>query len=344
MDRRTFTSGLGAMAANGIAGAQPMPGAAPPIDGWLEAVALVANLERASAFWRDIARWEDLGTRRTPREVLDYWGLALPRVRARERLFRAPDATRGMVRLIEVQGISLLPGRASAMPWDTGGIFSVMARTRNLEAMLYRLPALGLTSFSDPYDLTFGGRTLRNAVIRSPDGAHVAVYERVNDDSVAPASGGLARPFNSMQMVKSRDTTEAWFAGLGYQSLLRGTFIDPTPTATNFNVPRNLSTSVPRHYAIMVPQGAETEHGRVELMQFEGIEGTDRSARTRVPALGWLTLVFPATAPEGVIGPGKEPVFRSRGDSAVSFGTAGLAKAVTLVTPDGALMTFASPP
>ena len=47
------------------------------------------------------------------------------------------------VRLIQVDGVSHQPIRGSAQPWDTGGIFLLLIRFRDIEGVLRRANDIG---------------------------------------------------------------------------------------------------------------------------------------------------------------------------------------------------------
>jgi catechol 2,3-dioxygenase-like lactoylglutathione lyase family enzyme len=343
MDRRTFAAGALAAAGMGPAATAQVPNPATrEIDNWSEIVGLVPRGSRAAAFWREVAQWRVVERGEVPRPVLRLWGVP-DTEEARHTLFRPRGEGRQGVRIVELSPGRLPRGRINAQPWDTGGVFSVMVRARSLDTLLDLVPRHGYGAFSEPYDLSFGGRTLRNTVLRAPDGVHVAVYERVGDTESSPPTG-FARAFNSMQMVADRDRAEAWYTALGWRTVVRGTFIDPGPTLTNFAIPPTLATSVPRHYAIMVPREGEELWGRIELMQFEGFGGTDLAPVTARAALGWSTLVFPVrdlTALRARLPAGVTIAAEGDGRSAGALLDGRITASLMLVSPDGARITFA---
>lgn len=272
--------------------AAPAFAAAPPAIGpWREAVAIVADLDAAGRFWREVAGWRGGPVRRLdPASAAFFGATGAP---GRSRLWTAPDRPdAGAVRLVEIAGATAV-GRSNAMPWDTGGIFSVMARTQDTPRDLAAALRLGWTAFNDPYAFTFGPVRLRNAVIRSPDQANVAVYERVAPRRTDVPERGLSHAWNAMISVRNVGAARAWFEALGFAVIDQGRFVDPEPRLNNFAIPENLAPEVGRPYAILAPAGADPALGRVELMGFDGLKGRDLSGQARAPNRGWALLAFP---------------------------------------------------
>lgn len=325
-------AGLAAAAALPASLARPARAAAiPRHPGWLEAVAIVASLQRSAAWLAEVAGWRPVWRGPTPRPVLDLWGLP-PQARGEEWLMGNPGDTFGRVRLVQLHGAGPQRRiRPATMPWDKGGLFSLMVRTRDLDAAWARHQAMGFDAYSEPYAFTFGGVRLRNIVLRGPDGINLAVYERVEPRLEGwPNLRRLSPPFNSMMMVADRDRAQAFFegAGLGLRPLAASRFTDPAPGPNNFAIPANLVTSVARSYAILAEPGAET--GRVEVMAFEGLAGRDVSAHARPPNLGLVMLRWPvAQLPAAATAARVEPYGRLRLD--------------WLVSPDGVILERMAP-
>jgi len=301
--RRTVAAQLASLAVavaapaalRGPARAAPAP--APRHPGWAEAVAIVTSLARTARWLADVAGWTRVWRGPTPPGVLALWGLPAG-ARGEEWLMGNPGDSFGRVRLVQLSGAGPQRRiRPAAMPWEPGGLFSLMVRTRDLDAAWARHQALGFDAFSEPYAFTFGGVALRNIVLRGPDGINLAVYERVRPQLEGwPNLTRLSPPFNSMMMVADRARSQRFWedAGLGLGVLAQGRFTDPAPEMNNFAIPANLVTSAARSYAILAEPGAET--GRVELMAFEGLGGRDFSAAARPPNLGLASLRWPVAA------------------------------------------------
>ena len=146
---------------------------------------------------------------------------------------------------------------------------------------------------SPPYAFSFGGSDLLNVVIRRPHGVDYALYERKSPTFTGFPVGKLSQAFNTMRMVKDQPTSLAWYRDkLGLVPLFDAPFTDPAPRANNFSVPANVATTLVRRAAVVQPL-ADSEDGRIELMQFEGFEGRDYSANAAPPSLGIISVRYP---------------------------------------------------
>lgn len=266
--------------------------------GWSEAVISVSRLGVMEEFLTQVAQWRVVSRGETDPALLRHWGLP-PEARAREALLCNPGDQSGCVRLIEFSGVPQVQIRSGAQPWETGGIFSLMTRSRDIDGAFARARSLGYAGFSDPIHFDYKGVRLKNMVLRGPDGVNLAIYQR----EIPSLEGwstirGLSSPFNAMQMVRNREVSRAfWMEVLGYSSLSDAEFLDDKPGENNFALPANLVTSVSRRHSILgkgvagLANGAGTR--QVELMQFVGLEGRELGARAVFPNLGIVALRFP---------------------------------------------------
>ncbi len=263
--------------------------------GWKEAVVSVHDLH----FWGEVAQHDlawTLGHRgAVARDQLKAWGLP-DHVSAEEALYHCGDEAQGFVRFVAFKGAKQERIRAGAMPWDTGGIFSLMLRARNLVTVKDSLLDRGFTMVADPVTFDYNGQILTNIIFRGPDGVSFGVYERVNP----PLTGWghvrrFSQPFNCMQIVRNRDATRNFHRDvLGFGAFVDNDARNPTPSDSNFGFPKNLTTQYTTKAAIMHPRGKldakERDNGRVELIEWDGFEGRDLSARAVAPNLGALML------------------------------------------------------
>jgi catechol 2,3-dioxygenase-like lactoylglutathione lyase family enzyme len=318
--------------------------------GWHEAWLGVSDLPRMRRFFEEVAGWRVIKTGKLDRATLDF--LAPNSKSGRYAVIRSDDYPQGWVRLIELEGVERAVARPNAQAWDTGGVFSLMTRSQDAERNLRDAERLGWTAYNEPYDFAFGdiaayGRLeLRNLVLRGPDGVNVAIYQWRNPKREdAPPAGAVSKAFNAMQMVADLDRAVAFYQGtLGFRLYQRGSFVDPEPRSTNFALPINLSTSVRRDYAILIPQGAKDEAGRVELMQFVGLEGRRLSAAPRLSDRGIASLIYPVRdLDERLSALRDKGVAPLVGPAQIELPPYGVVRAATIVSPDGALLTLVDP-
>ncbi len=260
--------------------------------GWQEAVVHVADPAPWVAFFSEDAGWKVASRGRIDPMILKSWNLA-PTVTGTEVLLVNEGDSKGWIRLVTLKGIASEPIRPAAQAWDPGGWFSLMTRSRDATKVYNKAIARGWTAYNSPQEFSFGGVQLRNVVIRGPDGVNVSIYERL----VPKLEGwetikGISRVFNVMTMVKDFEAERAFFQeGLGFGAWFIGNYEDTTPTATNFGLPVNLSTQIPRRSGILWE--SQSEDGRVELMRFVGLEGVDHAPRANFTNRGIVALRLP---------------------------------------------------
>ena len=135
MNRRHAVAGLlaaAALSAGAQAPAADVPntffGEPMPEAGWSEAVLVVSDLAHMMMMLERLAGWQVQRRGAVPAAVLRLWGLPAG-AKAIDALIVNPGDRAGFVRLVQFSGVSAqVQIRSSAMPWDHGGIYSLMTR------------------------------------------------------------------------------------------------------------------------------------------------------------------------------------------------------------------------
>ncbi|WP_394730080.1 VOC family protein [Altererythrobacter sp. GH1-8] len=264
-------------------------GAAP----WTEAVVSVTDLDASSAWLIEDGGWRVVAEGPVHRGELDYWRLPAA-VTAQFRKICAAEADTGCIRFVRFDGVEdQRPIRLTARPWDTGGIFSIMLRSEDTQALYDAAIARGWWAESEPYRFSFGGSDLVNVVVQGPHGVNYALYQREAPPFTGFPIGRLSQAFNTMRMVKDQPASLAFYRDiLGLKVLFDYPFTDPQPRSNNFSVPANLATTLVRRAAVVQPD-LPGETGRIEVMQFEGFTGRDLSAYASPPNLGIISVRYP---------------------------------------------------
>ncbi|MCH8478877.1 MAG: CpcT/CpeT family chromophore lyase [Wenzhouxiangella sp.] len=310
---------------------------------WREALISVRDLDSAAGFFIEVGRFEQLARGQLAAGEIAYWQLD-ETADAEFLLLRAPGADHGFLRLVRFDGVEQRPIRVGARAWDSGGYFSLMMRARDLDLVYADALALGWMAESEPVRFDFGPSVLANVVLKGPDGINIALYERL-----APPLDDfwqferLSQPFNAMQMVADIERADAFFTGLlGMQHFWSGDFLDPAPGPNNFGLPQNLTTEIPRRTRILQPKPGET--GRLELMQFVGLDGRDLSERAKPPNLGILSVRYPV-ANAGAALADIESAGGSawRGPAEIDLPPYGRVNIFAVRAPDGAIVEILSP-
>ncbi len=325
-----------------IAIALPVDAAPPPqrtIGAWTEAVVSVRDPDAASRLFREAGGWTVTARGRIDRSELAYWRLPKAATGSYLRIC-APRATTGCIRFVRFDHVAQRPVRLAVRPWDTGGIFSIMVRSDNVQAVFDKAIALGWWAESEPIGFQFKGSDLRNVVLTGPHGVNLALYQRLSPPFTAFPVGAISQGFNSMRMVRDQRASLAFYRDrLGFDTVFDADYLDPAPQPSNFSLPKNLTTSIVRRSAALDP--ATGEIGRIELMQFVGFDGRDASALASPPNLGILSLRYPvsdlADYAKAIAAKGVVPAYAS---NKVRIGGLGTIDLVAVRDPDGNITEF----
>lgn len=339
---RTFLIGFVALLLAGSASVSARSEQAVLQAPWQEAVLSVRDLDAAAAFFVEVAGFEESAAGALPPSELDYWQLPASAGGA-YRLLKAPGSDHGYLRFVRFDGVEALPVRVGARAWDTGGYFSLMMRARNLDLVYRDALALGWMAESEPVRFEFPPSVLANVVLKGPDGINIALYERL-EPPLDPfwRFERVSQPFNAMQMVADIERADAFFTGvLGMQYFWAGDYLDPEPGPNNFGLPQNLTTEIPRRTRILQPRPGET--GRLELMQFAGLDGRDLSERAQPPNLGILSVRYPVANVDDALARIEAAGGEAwRGPAEVDLQPYGEVRLLAVRAPDGAIVELFS--
>jgi hypothetical protein len=311
---------------------------------WQEATLSVRDFDPIYTFLTKSGGYEEVARGAISEGQLAYWNLPNAAT-GKFVLLREPGSDHAHIRLIDLDGVSQQPIRIGARAWDTGGFFSLMMRGKDLESLFNEAIALGFQAESEPirflFEPTDGSppSDLKNVVIKAPDGINFAIYERVSPAlSAFWEFDRLSQPFNAMQMVANTAIAEGFYRQeLGMESFWASDFIDPKPDYNNFGLPQNLTIEIPRRTRILWPRPGET--GRLEIMEFVGLDGRDLAQRAAPPNLGILSVSYPVNnaqrAYDRVVRAGALPKYKLK---TFQWPPYGRVQMFTLQSPDGALI------
>ena len=310
---------------------------------WQEAVVSVSDLDTSARFFVEIGNYEVKWRGRLRDSELVAFGLP-GEARGEALLLGPPDATTGLVRLVRFDSAGRKePMRPGSRAWDTGCYFSLMVRAKDLNAIYDDAIAMGWWTETPITYLEFGASKLNVVIFKGPGGLQVQAYERLSPplpDAVGPFDR-LTRPFNVMQMVRSRDAAYGFFSDvLGFATFYAGDpYLAREPEYMPLGIPYNLTTSISYQAGIVYPEAGE--FGRMEMIEIMGLEGRDYSERCRAPNLGILAIRFEIDSIEAL-----EARLESRGYPAMGEAMPlrlppyGRFEALNVSTPDGALIQF----
>jgi catechol 2,3-dioxygenase-like lactoylglutathione lyase family enzyme len=273
-----------ATGAAGLAAQPQSPGLADARDrGWVEAVIQLRNPQPMLQFAREVAGWQ-----------VDRLAPAAGAAGPPEWRIGDASGQAGTLRVVQIDAPESRALRASAQPWDTGGHFSVMARSNDATGRWRAAERLGWSAWNAPVELEFGGVRLANVILRGPEGLNLSVYERLSPRVAdAPDLRRLRRPFNAMQVVRDAAAARRFYVDvLEFEVLAEGQYRGAPGIVNNFGMPANLTGSVTLDYLILGP--SKSGPTQIEIVRFAGIEG--RALPAPGPRdLGLVALRFPVS-------------------------------------------------
>ena len=254
------------------------------LSGWDEAVIFIAQGSRLSDFLSEFGGWTQVYEGPLDDRLLRFWNLSTETFGI-ETVLSAPDHSHRYIRLIELTPSSQVATRVDSQPWDSGGIFDLNVRVKDLESHISTIRGWGWQALCPPLRFTFGQFEVVEWVIKDSSGVTLALIERLSPPLDSPHFEVLSAAFNSTQIVADFDRAYAFYTEvLGFQSYLshQGT---SQPLGQNvFGLPREVALTIERKVEILHPQGLNV--GSIELISFEGLHGEDRSAYGAPPLWG----------------------------------------------------------
>ena len=268
----------------------------PSVEGWIEATAIVRDAEKQADFFTKIAGYERIFTGNVSPGVLQAWGLPQA-VSGLEILLRESSESRGFVRLIQLSNVAnQMEARSAGTFIDTGGIMGLNVRVKDIQKTFDNLQAAGWRPLSDPVSFSVENFSVAEAIFLGPDGLVIGLIER-QKPALGPewrmTPGKLSRPNNAFIITSDiQQTSEFYKSSLGWHAFLEDKVDEAAQSGMNiYGWPHELAKQVSRHVMWMHPQKtAETREGTIALIELDGVEGRDFSARTRPPNLGWTSL------------------------------------------------------
>lgn len=259
------------------------------IDGFDEAVIIIRSPEPHLACWRDVGGWVLQHQGEVDTRLLRGWGL--PQATGREWRLGHRNGSVGHVRLMQLDNAGPQADmRPDDQCWDSGGIFDLNVRVRDVAAQAAALHALHWHGASPPIRWDFGGLIVKEWLTRGPDNVRLALIERVEPPlREADQPTGLGPVFNSSQIVRDMDAALDFYGRvLGFQ---RAVSFQTGPLASAANVmgvPPGLASQTSLDLHILHPWGLK--EGSIEIVSVNGAGGLDLSDTAKLPNFGMALL------------------------------------------------------
>lgn len=262
------------------------------IGGFDEAIIIVRSPEPHLACWRDVGGWELQHQAEVDTRLLRGWGL--PEATGREWRLGHRNGSVGHVRLMELANAGpQVDMRADDQCWDSGGIFDLNVRVRDVAAQSAALHALHWHGASPPIRWDFGGLIVKEWLTRGPDNVRLALIERIEPPlPEADQPVGFGPVFNSSQIVRDMDAALHFYCDvLGFERAVSFQ-TGPLPSAANvMGLPPGLAAQASLDLHIVHPKGLK--EGSIEIVSVNGAGGLDLSDTARLPNFGMALLRHP---------------------------------------------------
>lgn len=263
------------------------------ISGFDEAVLIVRSPEPHLACWRDAGGWVLQHEGAVDARLLHGWGL--PEAAAgREWRLAHPHGGAGCLRLMRLDNAGPQADmRPDDQCWDSGGIFDLNVRVRDVAGAAAALHALHWHGASPPIRWDFGGLIVKEWLTRGPDNVRLALIERVEPPlPEADQPVGFGPVFNSSQIVRDMDAALGFYCDvLGFQRAVSFQ-TGPLPSAANvMGLPPGLAAQASLDLHIVHPAGLK--EGSIEIVSVNGAGGLDLSDTARLPNFGMALLRHP---------------------------------------------------
>ena len=262
------------------------------ISGFTETVFIVSDMQSTASMLTDVGGWHVISTPEVDKQLAKLWQLPAT-AKFHQMLLANKGEQRGYMRLIEIDGVKQQLIRPNTQSWDTGGIFDVNMRVKNIATKRDQLLAKGWFSATDPIQFNFGPYVVKEWIVKNADGVAFALIERIAPELTDwPNLKGFSRVFNSTQVVPDIEKSLPFYTDvLGFKTYLKHKGASKEQGPNVLGLPHNLTTEIGRSVYILHPDGVN--EGSVELLQFHGASGRDLSINAAPPNIGIVTLRFP---------------------------------------------------
>lgn len=246
------------------------------LEGWVDFLTLVGG-------YREIWRGE------SPDHNKTLWQTPT-RETVQECLLGSPHSESGFIRLFQFENIKQEEIRRGTHAWDSGGIYDIDIRVKELIPIVAKMQSLGWEGTRQAIEWQFGPSQVMEWISQGPDAVTIALIQRLApplenwDDRQK-----LSHVFNSAQVVADMDRAMSFYSKLGFIEIVRHN--GPMPGRGGEVL--GLTPDIPVELVIIHPSGIM--EGSIELVKIDGIEGRSVAHRGLPHNLGLNMLRFPVS-------------------------------------------------
>lgn len=261
------------------------------LKGWQEAVFSVYNIKKWVDFLVNVCGWQIAHQAYADKSLNTLWQLN-NKANIEETLLVIPGDSQGFLRLVKFHNVEQEQIRSGAQIWDSGGIFDVNTRVKDMETMYRNFQNEGWNGFTDPHRFTFGEFDVAEALLKGPDGVTIAIMQRFHPPLEGFEFEKTSRFFNSTTICKNYKKTLSFFTDILGFKLYFESAGDKRSNGNNvIGIPPNINGDITAPVCVIHPEGKNS--GSIELLETKELKGKDCSKLAQPPNLGILMLRFP---------------------------------------------------
>jgi len=247
--------------------------------------------KKSIEFYQRVFGWEVIYKGDGSSELKQLWQLA-DTCRIQEAVLINPGAKEGFLRIVCFANVDQEQVRSAAQTWDTGGIFDVNIRTKDMRTFYRSIQKEGWHGYADPLRYTFGEYEVTEVLLKTPEGATMAAMERHKPALVGFEFENVSRIFNSSIVTSNIEESHNFYIDkLGFELFFK-TPGDERPHGPNvLGIPPNINGDITVPVHIFRPD--INNFGSVEILELKELKGKDCSELAQPPNLGLLMLRFP---------------------------------------------------
>ncbi len=249
---------------------------------WTHVTVGVADLDTALELWRDEFGFDIRVQQDGPDDGLaKLWGLSSGKAILRQAVLGTPGVAHGLIHLVQFAEPGE-PVRAGAEVFDLLPK-NLDVHVKDLPANFERLRAKGRSFRSDQYSevTSPSGTTFREIHMHGHDDINVVLLEVIGEE-VTYSPKGFAGVGPLITIVPNAPQEQEFYVGLMDLGVLSENLLVGEDIERMVGLPKGAGLDV------RVLGEADNEFGRMEIVDYQGVEGEDRYPRAVAPSLGTL--------------------------------------------------------